>query len=102
MLASLNRTTFSGITRLHPSVFKGCSSLTGELSFPDLTELIFENGARGLQFDGCANLTKISLGHLVNLTHGYTSSNGGPFGNCTNLKIVDLGDSLTTIGGFNF
>lgn len=102
LLSSLNRTTFSGITNLHASVFKNCSNLTGELSFPDLTELIYENGARGSQFQGCANLTKISLGHLVNLNHGYTSSSDAPFKNCTNLKIVDLGDSLTTLSGFNF
>jgi hypothetical protein len=101
-LSSLNRTTFSGITRLHASVFKSCSSLTGELSFPDLTELIFENGTRGSQFQGCTNLTKISFGHLAVLDHGYTSSSDAPFKNCTNLKIVDLGDSLTTLSGFNF
>ena len=42
LLSSLNRTTFSGITQLHAGIFKGCSSLTGELSFPDVTELVFE------------------------------------------------------------
>ena len=102
LLSSLNRTTFSGITRLHAAVFKDCPALTGELSFPDITELIYENNFRGVQFQGCTNLTKITLGHLINLNHGYAASSDAPFKNCTNLKIVDLGDSLTTISCFNF
>lgn len=101
-LTTLGISNFPGITKIGLNTFSGCSSLAGQLSFPDCEELPANTNDGGI-FIGCNGLTKITIGKLIDLLSvPYSQSNRGAFSGCANLKIVDLGDSLQRLGTGHF
>lgn len=100
-LTTLGVTSFPGITSLKRRTFMGCSSLTGTLSFPNATEAVCSGNDGGI-FNN-SGIQKIVLGHVETLIGtAWSETYRGLASNCLNLKIVDLGDSLTSLGKGNF
>lgn len=100
-LTTLGVTSFTGITKLGRRSFVNCSSLTGTLSFPDVTEVECDGNDGGM-FNS-SSLSKIVLGHVETLNGtSWPQGDRGLASGCTNLKIADLGDSLISIGQGNF
>ena len=106
--------TFSNCTSLKniyvDSENPNYSSLDGVLTNKEQTELIaFPGGREGsytipenieslniFAFDGCKNLTEITLSDKIKGISSYA------FRNCTNLKKVNSTDNLTAIGWYSF
>lgn len=78
------------------SMFRNCNNLEGEFNFPNATNLDPNN--YGCQFNRCYKVTKLTFGHITTFGAGseWSSSVRGSFSYCTSLKLVDLGDSITT------
>ena len=99
-LTSIGLTTLN-VQKVEGHIFDGCSQLTGELNFPNATELAIDD--YGGQFAGCSRLTKITFGHLDRVAYGSQWANTrGTFRNCSSLKIVDLGDSFQKMCAWSF
>lgn len=99
-LTSIGLTTLN-VQKVEGHIFEGCSQLTGELNFPNATELHI--GDYGGQFAGCSKLTKLTFGHIDRVGYGSPWSNSrGSFRNCSSLKYVDLGDSFQKMCAWAF
>ena len=99
-LTSIGLTTLN-VQKVEGHIFDGCSQLTGELNFPNATELRIDE--YGGQFAGCSRLTKLTFGHIDVIGPGSKWGNDrGSFGNCSSLKLVDLGDSFQKMPSRSF
>ena len=104
-LKSLGSTRFTSITAIARGGFQDCSNLEGVLEFPNLTSTVALTSYEGGMFHRCPKITKLEYGKV---TSCYQSNSGGNdkfywcFDGNTALKIVDLGDAITSYGGYVF
>lgn len=99
-LTTLGNETFTGITTIGQKMFRNCSNLEGTLSFPNVTNIVISN--YGCNFLNCQKLKKLAFGKIT--TFGSTTGNSTSRGvctGCTALRILDLGDSITSIYAHN-
>ena len=78
------------VTRVGGRAFNGCTNLTS-ITIPDRVTSIGENA-----FMGCSNLTNITIPNSV------ISIEKSTFLNCTSLPTITIPDSVTSIGSYAF
>ncbi len=91
----------AGVTNIRQGTFAGCSSLTS-MTIPESVTSI-GSGA----FLGCIGLTSITIPGNVTTDYRQPASESdyvsqGPFGSCSNLATVVLGNKMTKIGSYMF
>ncbi|MBR2114031.1 MAG: leucine-rich repeat protein [Prevotella sp.] len=106
----LTITVPSSVKSIGERAFSGCSSLTkaelttgltiiGDYAFQNCASLVLSSVPTGIEklgpvFEGCSNITSISLPTIKELN--------GTFKECTNLKYVYMYDGLSVIGTNTF
>lgn len=83
------------VTEIRNRAFYGCSSITGNVHFPNLE--ILGVSADASVFYNCTSLESITSLGAVNTIWGYSVR--GTFMGCTSLKYVVLPDGITIIYG---
>ena len=78
-----------GVTSLYEGAFKGCSALES-IDIIKISALTTRDGF-GSTFMGCTSLVKIKTSNTL------TTIPQDCFRNCTGLRVVDLGESVTTL-----
>ena len=86
--------SLQNVTSIGEQAFYNTKAMSIELNAPNLTSI----GYSAFMYSG---ITKVILGKITSIP-GHSNYNYVPFRGCTNLKFVDLPDTLTSIGQQSF
>lgn len=89
-------------TYLGEQEFYNCLNLTGTLNFPTCVQISTGNGGGAIV--NCPKIEKISLPAVTIIRGGvkWDQNYRNSFAGCTNLKVVDIGQNVTSLTNYMF